>query len=90
MASLSPPAPNDKSYKVTTRANDLFERHLYTDAITEYTKVLQIRGEADYLALVHANRSATYLKLHQYEQAYTDALQVIDLAPNWSKVNLYL
>lgn len=90
MVSLLPAAvaPNEKSYKATSRANDLFERHLYTDAMTEYTKVLQMStAEPDYLALIYANRSATYLKLNQYQQAYTDAVQVIDLAPHWSKVN---
>ncbi|KAI7888257.1 beta-lactamase-like protein [Mucor mucedo] len=84
-------APNEKSYKATSRANDLFERHLYTDAMTEYTKVLQTStAEPDYLALIYANRSATYLKLNQYQQAYTDAVQVIDLAPHWSKALLQL
>lgn len=88
MVSLLPPAaPNDKSFKTATRANDLFERHLYTDAITEYTKVLQMsRGEAEYLALIYSNRSASYLKLNQYQQAHNDAIEAIDLAPHWSKV----
>lgn len=88
MVSLSSPAaPNEKSFKLVTRANDLFERHLYSDAVTEYTKVLDMsRGDADYLALIYCNRSASYLKLNQYQQSQKDSEEAIELAPHWPKV----
>lgn len=84
---LPPPAPNEKCYKHTTRANDFFERHLYNDAIIEYTKVLQMStGEDEFLALIYSNRSASYIKINEFAKAYKDAIKVIELAPLWSKV----
>lgn len=85
---LPPPAPTDKSFKITNRANELFVRHLYNDAISEYTKVLQLSKEDDeFIALIYCNRSASYLRLNQYEQAQKDASRAMELAPVWSKVN---
>jgi tetratricopeptide (TPR) repeat protein len=86
-----PPAPNEKSYKIVTRANDLFERHLYSDAILDYTKVLQLSkdlGQEDnaYLALVYSNRSASYLKINETEKSRLDAIKAIELARHWPKV----
>lgn len=86
---LSPPAPNEKSYRVAIRANDLFERGQYNEAIIDYTKVLQVSKEGSdqtFLALIHSNRSACYLKTKEYEKARRDAMQTIDLASTWSKV----
>ncbi|KAI9273519.1 beta-lactamase-like protein [Helicostylum pulchrum] len=83
---LPPPAPTDKSFKITNRANELFVRHLYNDAISEYTKVLQLSKEDDeFIALIYCNRSASYLRLNQYEQAQKDASRAMELAPVWSK-----
>jgi tetratricopeptide (TPR) repeat protein len=91
---LPPPAPNEKAYKHTTRGNDYFERHLYNDAILEYTKVLQMSkgGEEDreFIALIYSNRSASYIKINEFAKAYKDAIKVIELAPLWSKVNFLL
>lgn len=90
MSSLSvlpPQAPSEKSYKKVTRANELFERHLYYDAVVEYTKILQTpKGSSEYVALIYSNRSACYLKLNEYERARKDAIKTIELAPLWSKV----
>ncbi|KAI8092335.1 beta-lactamase-like protein [Gilbertella persicaria] len=84
-----PAAPNEKLYKATTRANDLFERHLYAEAIVEYTKVLQEVGRGvdnnEYLALIVSNRSASYLKIYEYEKARQDALRATQFAPHWPK-----
>lgn len=84
---LPPPAPSEKSYKKVTRANELFERHQYYDAVVEYSKILQTsKGSSEYLALIYSNRSASYLKLNEYERARQDAIKTIELAPLWSKV----
>ncbi len=84
---LPPQAPSEKSYKRTTRANELYERHQYYDAVMEYTKILQTsKGEDEYMALIYSNRSASYLKLNEYEKARKDAIRAIELAPLWSKV----
>lgn len=88
---LLPSAPNEKSYKVAIRANDLFERGQYNEAIIDYTKVLQLskdcsKGDQAFVALIHSNRSACYIKTKEYEKARRDAVQTIDLASTWSKV----
>lgn len=84
------PAPSEKSYKIITRANDFFERHLYSDAILDYTKVLQLpdlsQCHGEYLALVYSNRSASYLKIEENEKARQDAVKAIHMAPHWPKV----
>ncbi|KAI8351166.1 beta-lactamase-like protein [Blakeslea trispora] len=86
-----PAAPSEKLYKATRRANDLFERHQYTEAIVEYTKILQASNElneddcTEYLALILSNRSASYLKTFDYESAALDALKATELAPKWAK-----
>ncbi|KAF7731935.1 hypothetical protein EC973_007766 [Apophysomyces ossiformis] len=87
MTVFQPAAPNDKSYKLTNRANDLFERHLYQDAITEYTKAIQASrdGTREYLALLHSNRSANYILTNQFEAAQDDARRTMELAPFWAK-----
>ena len=88
---VAPCAPNEKCYKLTTRANDLFERHLYAEALIEYTKALKCATETgscddDYLALIYANRSATCLLVGDCQQAKEDAARAIALAKRWGKV----
>lgn len=88
---VAPCAPNEKCYKLTTRANDLFERHLYAEALIEYTKALKCATETgscddDYLALIYANRSATCLQVGDCQQAKEDAARAIALAKRWGKV----
>jgi tetratricopeptide (TPR) repeat protein len=87
--SFHPAAPSDKSFKLVQKANDLFERHHYAEAVTEYTKVLSNSKDAldSYLALAYSNRSASYIKLRQYEKARLDAVKVMTLSPKWSKVH---
>ncbi|KAI7869706.1 beta-lactamase-like protein [Spinellus fusiger] len=82
-----PPAPHAKSYRITTRANDLYERHLYLDAATEYSKAIEESTHAsrDYLAMLYANRSASLLHCYHYPSAKEDATRSIQLAPMWSK-----
>ncbi|KAG1145184.1 hypothetical protein G6F37_006804 [Rhizopus arrhizus] len=87
---VAPCAPNEKCYKLTTRANDLFERHLYAEALIEYTKALKCATETgscddDYLALIYANRSATCLQVGDCQQAKEDAARAIALAKRWGK-----
>lgn len=86
-----PPAPNDKCYKLTCRANEWFERHQYHEAITEYTKVIQQLTLTDatqqpFAALVYCNRSASYLHMRQYHAARDDAGRAIELRSSWAKV----
>lgn len=86
-----PPAPNDKCYKLTCRANEWFERHQYHEAITEYTKVIQQLTLTDanqqaFGALVYCNRSASYLHMRQYHAARDDAGRAIELRSSWGKV----
>ncbi|CDH54900.1 zn-dependent glyoxylase [Lichtheimia corymbifera JMRC:FSU:9682] len=85
-----PPAPNDKCYKLTCRANEWFERHQYHEAITEYTKVIQQLTLTDanqqaFGALVYCNRSASYLHMRQYHAARDDAGRAIELRSSWGK-----
>lgn len=91
----SPPAPSDKLYKWTLRANELYERHQYQDAIQEYSKIIQSVTDASsssdaFLALLHSNRSACYLLTHQYLAARDDANRAMNLQPNWAKVGSLL
>lgn len=86
---VSPCAPNDKSYKITNRANEYFEKGLYSDAIAEYTKALKLVTEPcddDYLALIYTNRSASYLQLNEYENAKEDASRAMAISRHWAKV----
>ncbi|CEI96647.1 hypothetical protein RMCBS344292_10804 [Rhizopus microsporus] len=85
---VSPCAPNEKSYKITNRANEYFEKGLYSDAIAEYTKALKLVTEPcddDYLALIYTNRSASYLQLNEYENAKEDASRAMAIARHWAK-----
>ncbi|KAI8139832.1 beta-lactamase-like protein [Fennellomyces sp. T-0311] len=88
LVDFQPPAPNDKCYKLTCRANDLYERHLYTEAITEYTKAIQTSAQEssnEFLALLYSNRSACHWQLRQYGNAKDDASRVIELWTSWAK-----
>ena len=89
LVDFQPPAPNDKCYKLVCRANDLFERHLYADAVTEYTRI--IHGSAndssnEFRALLYSNRSASFWQMKQYTKARDDANQIMELWPTWAKV----
>jgi len=89
MEEYNPEAPNDKVYKYTCRANDYFERQLYTEAIQDYSRAITAIAETDdthFAALLHSNRSATYFKLKNWEQAEKDATETIRLEPTWAKV----
>lgn len=86
-----PPAPNEKSYKVAIRANELFERGQYNEAIIDYTKILHLskgcnEKDQEFLALIYSNRSASYIKIKEYEKARLDAVHAIDFAGTWPKV----
>ncbi|KAI8388259.1 beta-lactamase-like protein [Radiomyces spectabilis] len=88
MLEFHPCAPNDKSFKLAQRGNDLFERHLYLDATHEYTKAIDHSGHNSnkpFLALLYSNRSASYWRSHQYEKARDDAERAMELAPTWGK-----
>jgi tetratricopeptide (TPR) repeat protein len=90
MEDFSPEAPNDKVYKYTCRANDYFERQLYTEAIQDYTRAITALAETDdthFAALLHSNRSASHYKLKNWEYAEKDARETIELEPTWAKVN---
>ncbi|KAG1444686.1 hypothetical protein G6F56_010193 [Rhizopus delemar] len=85
---VSPSAPNDKCYKLTLRANELFERNLFSEAIIEYTKALKSATEVcddDYLALIYSNRSASFLQTNDLEKAKEDASRAVTLAKHWAK-----
>ncbi|KAI9323689.1 beta-lactamase-like protein [Dichotomocladium elegans] len=87
-AEFQPPAPNDKSYRITCRANDLFERHQYTDALADYTKAIQTSSHEasnEFLAMLYSNRSATNLLLKQYHDAQEDATRTMELWSSWAK-----
>lgn len=89
MEEYNPEAPNDKVYKYTCRANDYFERQLYTEAIQDYSRAITAIAETDdthFAALLHSNRSASYFKLKNWEQAEKDATETIRLEPTWAKV----
>lgn len=91
VAEFSPPAPNDKCFKITVRANELFERHQYREAAQEYSKAIQQCHAAqqvsnEFLALLHSNRSASFLLARQALAARDDASLVMKLLPSWSKV----
>ncbi|KAI9285614.1 beta-lactamase-like protein [Umbelopsis sp. AD052] len=88
MDEYNPEAPNDKVYKYTCRANDYFERQLYTEAIQDYSRAITAIAETDdthFAALLHSNRSASYFKLKNWEQAEKDAAETIRLEPTWAK-----
>lgn len=90
---VSPSAPNDKCYKLTLRANELFERNLFSEAIIEYTKALKSATEVcddDYLALIYSNRSASFLQTNDLEKAKEDASRAVTLAKHWAKVRIIL
>ncbi|ORX79279.1 Metallo-hydrolase/oxidoreductase [Basidiobolus meristosporus CBS 931.73] len=93
----SPAASDGVLYRITCRANELFERHSYKEAVAEYTRALIKSKPAitetdatDFIALIFANRSGAYCMLRQYEEAYKDAEIVIRLKPEWSKVKSLL
>ncbi|KAI8063273.1 beta-lactamase-like protein [Gongronella butleri] len=82
---FQPPASNNKSYNLTLKGNQLFEKQLYVDAIHEYTKAMEHATTADYLALLYSNRCTCYLHCGKYAAAHMDAEKVIQLAPDWPK-----
>ncbi|KAI8096558.1 beta-lactamase-like protein [Halteromyces radiatus] len=94
VSEFQPIATNNKSYQSTKRGNEYYERQLYLDAISEYSKAIDYAGAAtgmegdeqdNYLALLYSNRCACYLLSHQYALGLSDAEKVIALAPAWAK-----
>ncbi|KAI9498839.1 beta-lactamase-like protein [Zychaea mexicana] len=91
LVDFQPPAPSDKCYKLVCRANDLYERHLYTDAAAEYTKAIHLSAHEctnEFLALLYSNRSACYWQAKHYANARDDANRVLEFWPTWAKVTL--
>ncbi|RUP11380.1 hypothetical protein BC936DRAFT_139985 [Jimgerdemannia flammicorona] len=90
-----PVASDDRTYRLTCRANEYFERHHYKEAIVEYTKTIMAMGPSDgkdrqsatdFTALIYSNRSASYCMLKQWADAENDAAYVMKIRPNWAKV----
>ncbi|ORX51668.1 Metallo-hydrolase/oxidoreductase [Hesseltinella vesiculosa] len=87
---FQPPASNSKSYSLTLKGNQHYEKQQYNEAIQEYTKSMEHATTADFLALLYSNRSSCYLLAHQLMLALMDAEKVIQLAPDWPKVKVEL
>ena len=62
--------------------NKLFKECRYEEACDKYTKALELDSTN---AVIFSNRSVTYAKLGVYERALSDALQCIELNPQWPK-----
>lgn len=91
-----PVAPDDRTYRLTCRANEYFERHHYKEAVIEYTKTIMAMGPSDgkdrqsntdFSALIYSNRSASYCMLKQWSDAENDAVYVMKIRPAWAKVS---
>ena len=62
--------------------NKLFKECRYEEACDKYTKALELDSTN---AVIFSNRSVTYAKLGDYERALSDALQCVELNPQWPK-----
>ncbi|KAL1921890.1 uncharacterized protein VTP21DRAFT_10532 [Calcarisporiella thermophila] len=86
-----PEAPDERSYRLTARANEFFQKRNYKDAVAEYTRALGVvqvlpgMQQSDFSALLFSNRSASYFAMRCYEEAQKDADQVIRIRPEWAK-----
>ena len=62
--------------------NKLFKEGKYEEAREKYTEALKYDSTN---SVIYSNRSTTHLKLKNYEEALCDALECIQLNPQWSK-----
>lgn len=70
------------SESLKLKGNEYFAKGNYEDAIKCYSEALTLQPE-NYLAL--SNRSASYIKLNLFQNAYDDAVQCIAIAPNFAR-----
>ena len=64
------------------QANNYFKEGKYTEAIDLYSEILN-EDEDNHLVL--SNRSATYIKMGNYDEALVDAARCTKLKPEWGK-----
>lgn len=62
--------------------NELYKQEKYSEAIEQYSKGLEISKDDPILL---SNRSVTYWKLGNYENALRDAQRCIQVKPDWVK-----
>ena len=66
------------------RANRAFSEGRFQEALAQYDQLIKHGGGGD-VHLLYSNRSATYLKIGDYENALSDAYQCVKLAPGYVK-----
>ncbi|CAB5386108.1 unnamed protein product [Rhizophagus irregularis] len=91
-AAFRPSAPNDRTFKSVSKANEYFAKKEYKLAIDEYTKALTLaqpsldkKTATAFSALIFSNRSASYYQCNKWVEAVKDADQVIRIKPEWPK-----
>ena len=71
----------DKEYNEI--GNSFFREKKYVEAIQNYSRGLSMNGPD--LEKLYSNRSAAYVEMTMYNDAYCDALMATKLSPKWSK-----
>ena len=92
-AALKTAAPNDRLFRISSRANVYYKEENFTAAAAEYTRALdllrpnrRLSNATDFTALLFGNRSACYCMLRKFEDALRDAELAVRIRPKWSKV----
>uniref|UniRef100_A0A8C4T7A7 Tetratricopeptide repeat protein 28 n=1 Tax=Erpetoichthys calabaricus TaxID=27687 RepID=A0A8C4T7A7_ERPCA len=67
------------------QSNQACEKGDFTGAIRLYSEVLEADSQN---CILYSNRSAAYIKVHEYDKALSDAVKARLLNPKWPKVGL--
>jgi stress-induced-phosphoprotein 1 len=68
-----------------TKGNDAFKAKNYTDAITWYTKAIDVDPNCEAAAALYSNRAASYAGMGNHAEAVKDGDQCIRVKPAWLK-----
>jgi len=69
------------------QGNTAFRNNNLDEAIQWFTTAINLdkQNASKQLHTFYSNRSATYMKLDKYEEAYQDGLKCIEVKPDWGK-----
>lgn len=67
------------------KGNDAFKNKKYEEAITWYTKAIDLDPNSEAAGALYSNRAASYQGLGKYELAAADGDNCIRVRPNWLK-----
>ncbi|MBF8269948.1 MAG: TPR domain protein [Gammaproteobacteria bacterium] len=81
----------DKAYRINpniaeihvNRGNMLFMSRIFDQAVTEYTRAIDLDFSKQYIA--HYNRGLAYEKMGQLDKAEADYRRALELMPKWNR-----